>query len=196
MKINHAFCATLRKLLAGAKKWVKFRVFPGGSASRQNDYLPFVRALTDLLGTEHVEVVPGAAYPDYMVRMENGDLCLDSYHFGGCNTIADGLHLRKPTVTWEGDKWYNRIGSQMLRAAGLPELVATSEEQYLEIALRLINDDGYRQAVEERLRRADMDGTVFSRADAVYFRKALDYLIAHHERLKADPDRSAIRVER
>ena len=42
-----------------------------------------------------------------------GDLCLDSYHFGGCNTIADGLYLRKPTVTWEGDKWYNRIGAQM-----------------------------------------------------------------------------------
>ena len=175
---------------------VRFRVFPGGSINRQNDCVPFVRSLSELLGSEHVEVIPGIPYADYMARMEDGDLCLDSYHFGGCNTVADGLFLRKPTVTWEGDKWYSRIGSQMLRQAGLPELIATSEEQFLEITLRLINDDGHRQTVEEKLRRADLDATVFSKADAKYFRKAIDYLIANHAQLQQDTDRSAIRIER
>jgi hypothetical protein len=196
MKINHRFCLTLCKLIQGAKKWVRFRVFPGGSIARQNDYVPFVRSLSELLGSEHVEVMPGIAYADYMARLEDGDVCLDSYHFGGCNTVADGLYLRKPTVTWEGEKWYSRIGSQMLRQAGLPELIATNEEQYLEIVLRLINDDGYRQDIEEKLRRVDLDITVFSQADAKYFRKAIDYLIAHHEQLRQDTDRSAIRIER
>ena len=172
------------------------RLFVGSALARQNDFLPFVRDLQRELGVGHVEVIPGLPYDKYMAMMEDGDICIESFHFGGCNTVADSLWIRKPTVTWEGDKWYARIGSQMLRCAGLSQLVCTTEDEYVDRLLSLINDDDERAAVEAKVKAADLDNTVFGTGDAKYFQKALDYLIENHDRLKGDPDPSPIRIER
>jgi hypothetical protein len=195
-KVNARFCRTLQELIRGSRREVRLRLFVGTSLDRRNDYLPFVRDLRALLGGRHVEVYRGLPYRDYMALMEEGDVTLDSYPFGGCNTVADSLYLRRLTVTWEGDKWYNRIGPRMLRMAGLPELAAASEDEYLGVTLALIHDDAHRASLQERLDRADLDGTVFSTADARYFPKAIGYLIENHDRLRGDPDCSPIRIGR
>jgi predicted O-linked N-acetylglucosamine transferase (SPINDLY family) len=129
-----------------------------------------------------------------MQMMEQGDLCLDSFHFGGCNTIVDALFLRRPTVTWEGNRWYSRIGSQMLRQIGMAELVATNRDEYVKLALRLIEDENYRESISQRLERANLDETTFSTAGAGDFRQAIEYLLANHESLKQSQDRTPIRI--
>ena len=193
-KVNHRFCLTLRELIGRSPRKILLRLFASASLDRRNDYLPFVRDLHALLGAGNVEVRHAMAYRDYMALMEEGDLGIDSYPFGGCNTVADSLHIRKLMVTYEGDRWYNRIGSRMLRMVGLPELAATSEEDYLSTTLRLIADDPYRASLQERLDRADLDATIFNRAEARDFRKAVDYLVENHDRLRGETDRSAIRI--
>ena len=142
-----------------------------------------------------IEVLPNLSYQHYMALLEEGDLGLDAYHYGGCNTMADSLHVRKLMVSCEGDRWYNRIGPQMLRMAGLPELIASSTEEYVGLVVRLIHDDDYRRSLESRLKEADLNHTVFNRADAKHFRTAIDYLIANHEALRNDKDRSPIRID-
>ena len=164
--------------------------------TRTLNLVPFVRELSALLPKAVVEVLPNLNYANYMACMEEGDLSLDAYHFGGCNTMADSLYVRKLMATCEGDRWYNRIGPQMLRMVGLPELVAASPEEYVELVVRLIHDDAYRRALEGRLRQADLKNTIFSREDARYIRKAFEYLIAKHEAIQRDEDRSPIRIER
>jgi predicted O-linked N-acetylglucosamine transferase (SPINDLY family) len=110
--------------------------------------------------------------------------------------MADSLYVRKLMVSCQGDRWYNRIGPQMLRVAGLPELIANSPAEYVDLVVRLIHDDAYRPVLEDRLRQADLKNTVFNRADAKYFRKTIDYLIANQETLRKEPDRSPVRIER
>jgi hypothetical protein len=193
-KVNHAFALTLRELVRRSERPVRLRLFAGASLSRQNDYLPFVRDLEALLGPQHVEVLTALPYPDYMALMEEGDLTLDSFPFGGCNTVADSLFLHKLTVCREGDAWFNRIGPRMLRMVGLPELAAGTDGEYVEAALRLIRDDAYRSGLQAHLDRSDLDATIFCPADARYFPEALAYLIANHDRLRTDPDRSPIRI--
>jgi hypothetical protein len=193
-KVNHPLGLTLREILRRSRRPVRLRLFVGASLNRQNDYLPFVRDLQKLLPGPAAEVVRELPYRDYMARMEEGDLCLDSYPFGGCNTVVDGLFLRKLTVCREGDTWYNRVGPAMLRMVGLPELVAATEEDFIEITLRLIHDDAFRSSLQDRLDRADLDATVFDRSAAHSFRKAVDFLVANHDRLRQDPDRSPIRI--
>jgi predicted O-linked N-acetylglucosamine transferase (SPINDLY family) len=195
-KVNHRFVRTLRELIRRARKPIRLRLFVSASLNLRNDYLPFVRELDSVLGAGVAEVCLGVSYGEYMSKMEEGDICLDSYHFGGCNTLADGLYLRKLTVTREGDKWYNRIGPRMVRMAGLPELATSTEEEYLDVILRLIHDDEYRAGLQTRLDRADLEGTIFDRSDARYFAKAIAYLIEHHSRLRLGADRSPIRIER
>lgn len=194
-KVNHGFALTLRELVNRSRRDLRIRLFASASLNRRNDYLPFVRDLEALLGPDRVEVFPALPYREYMAMMEEGDLTLDSSHFGGCNTVADSLFLRKPTVTWEGDAWYNRIGSQMVRAAGLPELAATTSAEYLDVSLRLIHDDAFRASIQQRLDRADLDATVFSTAEARYFPQAISYLIENHDRLSQERDRSPIWID-
>ena len=195
-KVNAGFVKTLQPLIRSSPRPVTFRLFVGASLDEHNDYLPFFRDLSAALGPETVEVVRGLPYREYMARMEDGDASLDSFHFGGCNTVADSLWLRKLTVVREGDAWYNRIGPRMLRSVGLPELVASDEAGYVEICLKLMSDDSFRDALQRRLDAADLDATVFDRSEAPHFRKAVDHLVMNHTRLKASGDRGPIVIPR
>ncbi len=193
-KVNYSLICHLQEIVRQAKKPLLFRFFSGAALLRKNDFLPFVRDLTGLLGSNHVEVVPAKPYAEYMGMMEEGDICLDSYHFGGCNTIADGLFLRKPTITFEGSRWYSRIGSQMLRQVGLGELVAKTPEEYIELTLQLIHNDSYREQICTMLQSVDLDHTIFSTEGKMYFKQAIDYLLQNHDQLQTSTSRTPIYI--
>ncbi len=193
-KVNNPFGLILREVIRLSPRPLRLRLFVSASLDRRSDYLPFVRDLQGLLGARFVEVFREMPYREYMALMEEGDFSIDSYPFGGCNTIVDSLYLRKLAVCREGDAWYNRIGPALLRLTGLPELIATTDDDYLAIILRLIGDDQFRAGLQERLDRADLDATLFDRSEARSFRKAVDFLVANHERLRDDQDRSPIRI--
>lgn len=193
-KINSRLAAAVREIVRRASKTVVLRLFVSGSLDRQNDYLPFVREFQAAAAGGPVEVMRALPYQEYMTLIEEGDLNLDSFPFGGCNTVADGLFLRKLTVTLEGDAWYGRVGPWMVRSAGLPELVTTTEAEYVDTVVRLIDDDAYRAGLQGRLDAADLDATVFRRDEARDFREAFDFLLANHDRLKAEGGRAPVVV--
>jgi hypothetical protein len=192
-KICHRFLRTLRKVLDSAALPLRLRLFPGVGISQDNGHLPFLRDLRAALGDDAIlDIWPQLPYDEYMRYLEQGDFTLDSYHFAGCNTVADSLYLRKPTLVWEGDKWYNRIGPAMLRLVGLHDLIAGNEEQYIAKALELIGDAGKRRAITTHLQAVDLDKTLFSTGDASAFRSAVDFLIANHEELRTSGSRLPI----
>jgi hypothetical protein len=194
-KLNAAYLRTLGALIDRLQRPVRLRFFPA-VLDMANGYLPFVSTVRDALGGRSVilDVMPFLRYAEYMALMEEGDLTLDTYHFGGCNVAADSLFVRKPFVAWQGDKWYNRISSAMLRRAGLDELICSSEAEYLNTSLRLIHDDKWREALTARLHATDLHQTVFSEAEAPSFGRALEHLIANHDRIKSEPGRKPIRI--
>lgn len=178
-KINFKLLKTLKRITEKAVRPPLFRFFCGSSL-RQNSYLAFIQDIETILPREYFELVPAIAYQDYMKLMEMGDLALDSFHFGGCNSVVDNLYLRKPVVVLEGDRWYNRIGAHMLRQVGLAELITTTERDYLHTALKLILDHDYRQDVGDRLRQVNLQETLFNNSDAPAFKTVIDRLIARH----------------
>lgn len=194
-KLNAAFLKTFGKLIDQLHRPVRLRFFPAVLDSA-NSFMPFMAAVREALGGRAVilDIKPFLRYPEYMAQMEEGDLTLDTFHFGGCNVAADSLFIGKPFVAWQGDKWYNRISSAMLRRAGLPELICNTEEEYLATSLRLIHDDRWREELTARIRGVDLMGTVFGDVEASSFQRAVDYLIANHDRLKSEPGRKPIRI--
>lgn len=131
---------------------------------RNQSYLPTLKALKAKLG-EKVELNPELSYEAYMQKLHSATICLDSYPFGGFNTIMDALHLGKPVVTWEGTKAYNRLASAVLRRVGLNELIATSKEEYVAIAKRLLGDREFYNRVCEHIKSLDIDSLLFTRDD-------------------------------
>ena len=142
--------------------------------------MTFAQNIEKILPREYFEVVAAIAYQDYMKLMEAGDMALDSFHFGGCNSVVDNLYLHKPTVVFEGDRWYNRIAAHMLRQVGLVDLIAATEQDYIQIALKLILDEKYRKSVGDRLSQVDFAETLFSNRDAAGFKSTIDTLIQNH----------------
>ena len=195
-KINHPLLLTLGRLVKSCAREVCFRIFIGDGTSTYNDYPAFYADIKSHLGTGNFELITDTPYDNYMALLEQGHLSLDAWHFGGCNTVSDSLFLRIPMVCRQGERWYNRIGPYMLRRAGLPELVADSDERFVAIAHRLIHEDAWREGLTRRLRSADLEGTIYAQHDAPHFAAAIDYLIENHEQLKSGSDKSPLRFPR
>ncbi|PSB56352.1 hypothetical protein [Chamaesiphon polymorphus] len=90
-KVNYLLLQSLQQISQTASKPILFRLFSGGGLTIKNDFLPFVKDVEQILGQDCVCVYPYKTYNEYMDLMAAGNLCLDSYHFGGFNVTIDGL---------------------------------------------------------------------------------------------------------
>ncbi len=194
-KCSAAIIQTLKRIVAHAQRPLHFLFLAGGGVTRANGYLPFVRQLESTLQGASVEVLPHLPYPEYLEKIGQCDFALDSFHFGGCNSVVDVLLLGKAILSQQGSKWYNRIGGAQLKHIGLGELVHQSDDSYCEQALRIINEPGYLAALEEKIHAADIaNGALFSTQPAVGFKRAIDYLMANHHQLSKENTRAPIEI--
>ena len=68
------------------------------------------------------------------------DIALDPFPCNGGTTSMDTLWMGVPMVTLAGRHFVSRMGVTILTNAGLPELIANSEEEYIKFAVDLAND--------------------------------------------------------
>jgi hypothetical protein len=183
-KTNFEMLELLAAIAEKAGRPVRYLFFPGASAARLNGHIAFIKDIERVLHRDNFMVYPPMNYTDYMAEMERAHLTFDAFPYGGCNTVADAAHLRKPTLAYEGVSWYNRIGPTMLKSIGLEELVATSDQEYIEKGVRLIADDAYRNRITDHLLTQDIDRVIFSNESSRYFKRAFDYLVKNHATLK------------
>lgn len=106
----------------------------------------------------------------YLELYHQVDVALDTFPFNGHTTTLEALWMGLPTVTLAGVTHCQRAGLSVLSAVGLAEgLVATTPEQYVELAVRLASDlpklAEMRSGLRERMRRSPLcDGPRVARA--------------------------------
>jgi predicted O-linked N-acetylglucosamine transferase (SPINDLY family) len=89
---------------------------------------------------------------DYWQTIRGADIALDPFPYNGGATTCECLWLGVPVVTRAGAMGFARSGASILGAVGLPELVAASDEQYVDIAARLATDRPRLRALQRGLR--------------------------------------------
>jgi hypothetical protein len=194
-KVSYPLLEALQEILRKAEKRLLFHVFGGGTIAHHNGIIPFIKDLQTMLGRDNVRIFTDLPQKTYLEELCKGRISLDAYPFGGFNTVIDALSCKKPIVIWETDRAYSRFGSATLSLAGIPELIAHNRDEYTAIALRLINDDGFRINMTEKVSAIDLK-TVFADCEnPEYFRKAVDFLIDNHERLAAQGSMEPIVIE-
>jgi protein O-GlcNAc transferase len=77
---------------------------------------------------------------DHLARHCFADLFLDTLPYNAHTTASDALWMGLPLVTCMGEAFAGRVAASLLRAAGLPELVTHSLEEYEALALKLACD--------------------------------------------------------
>jgi predicted O-linked N-acetylglucosamine transferase (SPINDLY family) len=68
------------------------------------------------------------------------DIALDTFPYHGTTTTCEALWMGVPVVTLAGTAHVSRVGLSLLNNIGLPDLIAQTPEQYVEIAVRLAKD--------------------------------------------------------
>ena len=83
--------------------------------------------------------------------MQRSTALLDTLGFSGFNTAVQGLECDLPVVAFEGAFMRSRLASGPLRLLGLDQLVATTPEQFADVALRLVEDEAWHAHIEREI---------------------------------------------
>ena len=100
---------------------------------------------------EYVIFVPWQNGPAFDGLLERADVFLDTIGFSGFNTAMQAVERGIPIVTREGRFLRGRLASGILKRMGLQELIAGSEEDYISLAVKLIQDEEYRERTHKRI---------------------------------------------
>jgi predicted O-linked N-acetylglucosamine transferase (SPINDLY family) len=109
----------------------------------------FARAGVDF--ERHVSFVPWQSNAAFYGWLKRADLFLDTIGFSGFNTALQAVECDLPIVTREGRYMRGRLASGILKRIDLHELVAPSEVEYVDLAIRLVQDPDYSELVAERM---------------------------------------------
>jgi len=186
LKVNDDMLRLLRSILDRASRPVVFRFLPtlkvdGGG------FLVFLKDLQSHLGEAAVELFPSQPYERYMERLAECTIALDPFPFGGNTTIVDCMALRIPIVTRCGWQFYNLAGPVMQARFGVHELSARTDDEYVEMALRLIDNAEFRARMVAAIDNDRMAERLASLSDAGRFVEAMTYLMEH----RPDPSERA-----
>jgi protein O-GlcNAc transferase len=97
--------------------------------------------------------------------MQQSALMLDTVGFSGFNLALQATEAGLPVVAFEGEFMRGRLASGIMRRMDLAELVATSEEDFIERAVELAGDAS--RLGELRVKIAERRQILFHDTEAV-----------------------------
>jgi len=88
---------------------------------------------------------------EHLSRIALADLFLDTLPYNAHATAADALWAGLPLLTCAGEAFASRVSASLLSAIGLPELIATTRQQYEARAIELATDGATLAAIRRKL---------------------------------------------
>ncbi|MFZ6644538.1 tetratricopeptide repeat protein [Undibacterium sp. TJN25] len=157
-------------------------IAPGDEDLRPALEQRFSTSLAGLL--DRVSFIPALPYEDYLGLLKCADVILDTLHFNGQNTSLESFAMGIPVITLPGRMQRERHTYGMYKAMNFTDLVAGTEKDYVELALRVANNAAFRSLCQARI--AASCGVLFENREFVrHCEKALQAMLA--ERLPSPP---------
>jgi predicted O-linked N-acetylglucosamine transferase (SPINDLY family) len=135
------------RLLAAVPKsvlWLK----QAGDKAREN-----LQEAAKARGIETGRLIFAKAAPldVHLARHGLADLFLDTLPYNAHATACDALWAGLPVLTRRGTAYAGRVAASLLTAAGLPELITETAEEYEALALTLARDRARLRALRDKL---------------------------------------------
>jgi predicted O-linked N-acetylglucosamine transferase (SPINDLY family) len=102
---------------------------------------------------ERILFAPDRPPDQHLARLGLADLFLDGLPYNAHTTGSDALWAGVPLLTRRGTAFPGRVAASLLYAAGLPELVTETVEDYEALAIQLATDPQSFKALKSRLTR-------------------------------------------
>lgn len=144
--------ARLLHEVAGARLFLKGRAFndPGARS------LFLDRFAAHGINAGRIDLLPPTqGLQEHLALYERIDIGLDPFPYNGTTTTCEALWMGVPVIALNGDRHAGRVGTSLLTRMGLTELLASSEEEYVRIAVELAGDrerlTGLRSSMRARM---------------------------------------------
>lgn len=111
------------------------------------------RAFTSV-GLNHEDYCIHLSIPersDYLMLNLLSDVFLDTFTWSGGNTSLEAIACNLPIVTCPGEFMRGRHADSFLKMLGVTDTIAKNEAEYLQIAVKLGLDSGWRKYIYERM---------------------------------------------
>jgi protein O-GlcNAc transferase len=105
----------------------------------------------DVRFDEHVSIIPRLDRSRFFGLMRKSALMLDTLGFSGFNTALQAIECDLPVLAFEGEFMRGRLATAIMRRLDLPELVATTMEDFVQKALNLAGDAGRRKKLRGKI---------------------------------------------
>ncbi len=134
-------------------------LYPFRSRSENYPTVPFYNQIRSLFGESGIDkkrVVVIKALPnraDCIKCLELADIYLDSYPYSGAGSAAEPLLAGLPVVARKGQTARSRQSAAILEELLIPELVANSENSYIEISTALGTNPELRRRYRDRVQQ-------------------------------------------
>jgi predicted O-linked N-acetylglucosamine transferase (SPINDLY family) len=122
-------------------RWMKILLATPGSVlwllAGDDDANVRLRQLAEKRGVspERLIFAPKAPNAHHLARIAVADLFLDTFPYGAHSTAADAITMGLPVLTLPGNGFASRFCSGIVAAAGVPELMCASPEDYVQRAI-------------------------------------------------------------
>lgn len=148
-KLHPDFDAILREILLRDPEGIVLLI--RGGSLEYSDALErrFERTLAPV--RSRVMVLDGMPYQRYLQCLASADVCLDTPHFNGMNTSLEALSVGTPIVTLPGALQRGRTTQAMYCKMDIPDCIAATAAEYVDIAVRLTADAPFAQSVRARI---------------------------------------------
>jgi protein O-GlcNAc transferase len=111
----------------------------------------------------------------HLARHQLADLFLDTQPYNAHATACDALWAGLPVLTRRGSAFAGRVAASLLAAAGMPELIAETAQDYEALALALARDPARLKALRDKLAMGRATAPLF---DTPRLTRDLETLIA------------------
>ena len=154
-----------RKGIFGIRSKSRLVFFQSRSQTMDNMLENRLRAAfrnADVSFDEHVSIIPMLDRARFYGLMRRSALMLDTPGFSGFNTALQSIECNLPVLAFEGAFMRGRLASAIMRQLGLPELVATTKDEFVQKAIELASDSRLRRRVRKTI--SERRDTLFSRS--------------------------------
>jgi hypothetical protein len=178
MKLNPKLFEALSRIGAQAASPLEFHFFP--LAGTGLPYLELARAVKAQV--PRATVFPELPHETYMERLSRCDLFLSPFPYGNMNGIIDCFRFSLPGVCLDGAETHAHADAAIFARMGLPSpLAAKTVDDYVAMAVKLIDDAAWRTSCAKIITAADLDQAFF-KGDAGLFCEAIAGLLSRARR--------------
>jgi predicted O-linked N-acetylglucosamine transferase (SPINDLY family) len=113
------------------------------------------------LAADRIIFAPMVSPAAHLARLGLADLFLDSLPYNAHTTASDALWAGLPLLTCLGSTFPGRVAASVLDAAGMPELITRSLDEYEALALKLARDRELLLSLRQRLQQNRETSSLF-----------------------------------